>query len=102
MPLATACLPWADPQDSEPNSTGWGSVYDPALMRCCFCAGNVNERGMLLLFSTLEIILQCFPKEGPLLLQPVLQRLLLLMLGDKESGLTVSSKFWLMVLDSKL
>ena len=57
------------------------------------CAGNVNERGMLLLFSTLEIILQCFPKEGPGLLQPALQRLLLLLLADKESGLTVSSKF---------
>lgn len=48
---------------------------------------------MLLLFSTLEIILQCFPKEGPGLLQPALQRLLLLLLADKESGLTVSSKF---------
>lgn len=57
------------------------------------CAGNVNERGMLLLFSTLEIILQCFPKEGPQLLQPALQRLLLLVLGNKESGLTVSSKY---------
>lgn len=56
------------------------------------CAGNVNERGMLLLFSTLEIILQCFPKEGPGLLQPALQRLLVLLLADKESGLTVSSK----------
>ena len=57
------------------------------------CVGNINERGMLLLFSTLEIILQCFPKEGPVLLQPVLQRLLILLLSDKESGLTVSSKF---------
>ena len=56
------------------------------------CVGNINERGMLLLFSTLEIILQCFPKEGPVLLQPVLQRLLILLLSDKESGLTVSSK----------
>lgn len=55
-------------------------------------AGNINERGMLLLFSTLEIILQSFPKEGPALLQPVLQRLLVLILSDKESGLTVSSK----------
>lgn len=47
---------------------------------------------MLLLFTTLEIILQCFPKEGPVLLQPLLQRLLILVLSDKESGLTVSSK----------
>lgn len=47
---------------------------------------------MLLLFTTLEIILQCFPKEGPVLLQPLLQRLLVLVLSDKESGLTVSSK----------
>lgn len=57
---------------------------------------------MLLLFSTLEIILQCFPTEGPVLLQPALQRLLLLVLGDKESGLTVSSKCWLKVLGSNL
>ncbi|KAL3137934.1 hypothetical protein ABBQ38_005181 [Trebouxia sp. C0009 RCD-2024] len=53
--------------------------------------GNINERGMLLLFTTLEIILQCFPKEGPVLLQPLLQRLLVLVLSDKESGLTVSN-----------
>ncbi|KAL3150483.1 hypothetical protein ABBQ32_000305 [Trebouxia sp. C0010 RCD-2024] len=53
--------------------------------------GNINERGMLLLFTTLEIILQCFPKEGPVLLQPLLQRLLILVLSDKESGLTVSN-----------
>ncbi|DBA79077.1 hypothetical protein WJX77_002150 [Trebouxia sp. C0004] len=53
--------------------------------------GNVNERGMLLLFTTLEIILQCFPGEGPSLLQPALQRLLVMVLGDKESGLTVSN-----------
>jgi len=48
---------------------------------------------MLLLFTTLEIILQCFPQEGPSLLQPALQRLLVMILGDKESGLTVSSMF---------
>ena len=47
---------------------------------------------MLLLFTTLEIILQCFPTEGPSLLQPALQRLLVMVLGDKESGLTVSSR----------
>ena len=56
-------------------------------------AENVNERGMLLLFMTMEIILQCFPQQGPSLLQPALQRLLIIVLGDKESGLTVSSKF---------
>lgn len=54
---------------------------------------------MLLLFSTLEIILQCFPKEGPGLLQPALQRLLLLLLADKESGLTVSSKPWVIIVN---
>ena len=47
---------------------------------------------MLLLFTTLEIILQCFPTEGPSLLQPALQRLLVTVLGDKESSLTVSSR----------
>ena len=47
---------------------------------------------MLLLFTTLEIILQCFPTEGPSLLQPALQQLLVMVLGDKESGLTVSSR----------
>ncbi len=47
---------------------------------------------MLLLFTTLEIILQCFPSEGPSLLQPALQRLLVMVLGDKESGLTISSR----------
>ena len=47
---------------------------------------------MLLLFTTLEIILQCFPTEGASLLQPALQRLLLMVLGDKESSLTVSSR----------
>ena len=47
---------------------------------------------MLLLFTTLEVILQCFPTEGPSLLQPALQRLLVMVLGDKESGLTVSSR----------
>lgn len=48
---------------------------------------------MLLLFTTSEVILQCFPKEGPSLLQPALQRLLVLILADKESGLIVSSEF---------
>lgn len=55
-------------------------------------AGNVNEKGMLVLFTTLEIILQCFPKEGPGLLQPALQQLLVVVLSGNEGNLTVTSK----------
>ena len=47
---------------------------------------------MLLLFTTLEVILQCFPKDGPAFLTPALQRLLVLILANTESGLTMSSK----------
>ena len=47
---------------------------------------------MLLLFAILEVILQRFPQEGPILLSPALQRLLMLLLANKESALTISSK----------
>ena len=59
----------------------------------CHCpAGNVNEKGMLLLFTALEVILQCFPQDGPAFLTPALQRLLVLLLANTESGLTMSSE----------
>lgn len=58
----------------------------------CPFTGNVNEKGMLVLFTTLEIILQCFPKEGPGLLQPVLHQLLGITLSGEEGNLTVTSK----------
>ena len=55
-------------------------------------AGNVNEKGMLVLFTTLETILQCFPKDGPGLLQPALQQLLSITLSGESGNLTVTSK----------
>lgn len=47
---------------------------------------------MLVLFTTLEIILQCFPKDGPGLLQPALQQLLSITLSGESGNLTVTSK----------
>lgn len=55
---------------------------------------------MLLLFTTLEVILQRFPQEGPGLLSPALQRLLVLILANNESSLTISSKLKAAVLGS--
>ena len=63
-------------------------------------AGNVNEKGMLVLFTTLEIILQCFPMQGPGLLQPALQQLLVVVLSGEEGNLTVTSKMLSSVLQS--
>lgn len=47
---------------------------------------------MLVLFTTLEIILQCFPKDGPGLLQPALQQLIATTLAGEEGSLTVTSE----------
>ncbi|KXZ53578.1 hypothetical protein GPECTOR_6g495 [Gonium pectorale] len=53
--------------------------------------GNVGERGLLLTFPCLEALLQAAPAEAAAALQPVLLRMLALVLGGKESGLVVSN-----------
>ena len=34
--------------------------------------GNVKDRGMLLLLPVMDLVVQCFPEEGPGLLTPAL------------------------------
>lgn len=49
--------------------------------------GAVKERGMLLVVQTLEVILQCCPKEAAALLETALAKLLASILGNQEPGL---------------
>ncbi|KAG2485576.1 hypothetical protein HYH03_015738 [Edaphochlamys debaryana] len=53
--------------------------------------GNVSERGMLLALPALETLLQAAPLPAARALQPVLLRLLGLVLGGKESALVVTN-----------
>ena len=47
---------------------------------------------MLLVVQTLEVILQCCPKEAAALLKPALAKLLASILGNQELGLVQASK----------
>jgi len=53
--------------------------------------GAVNERATMMIFPVLDTLLQCFPAEGPVLLEPVLLKLLGIVLGGKESDMMVAS-----------
>ncbi|EFJ44088.1 hypothetical protein VOLCADRAFT_95713 [Volvox carteri f. nagariensis] len=55
--------------------------------------GNVSERGMLLILPTLEAMLSSAPQAAATALQPVLTRLVGMMLGGKESSLVVSNSW---------
>ena len=47
---------------------------------------------MLLVVQTLEVILQCYPKEAAALLKPALAKLLASILGNQEPGLVQASE----------
>ncbi len=47
---------------------------------------------MLLVVQTLEVILQCCPKEAAALLETALAKLLASILGNQEPGLVQASK----------
>ena len=55
-------------------------------------AGAVKERGMLLVVQTLEVILQCCPKEAAALLKPALAKLLASILDNQEPALVQASE----------
>ncbi|KAG1675440.1 hypothetical protein FOA52_001738 [Chlamydomonas sp. UWO 241] len=53
--------------------------------------GNVNERGMLLLFPAMELVLGAVPSVAPSVLQPALTRLLGLLMAGRESEVVTSN-----------
>jgi len=53
--------------------------------------GNVSERGMLLLFPVLDLIVSVAPQAAADVLQPVLHKLLALLLAGQESTLVISN-----------
>ncbi|PNH03022.1 Importin-11 [Tetrabaena socialis] len=53
--------------------------------------GHVSERGMLLIFPTLELMLQAAPDAAAAALQPMFVKLLALLLGGKEPALVVAN-----------
>ncbi|XP_028549715.1 importin-11 isoform X2 [Dendrobium catenatum] len=46
--------------------------------------GNVNDKGLLSIIPTLDILIQCFPLEAPPLISAVLQKLILLCLSGED------------------
>ncbi|GLC33673.1 hypothetical protein PLESTB_000102300 [Pleodorina starrii] len=69
----------------------YGAVGQHVLAVLLAVVGNVSERGMLLIFPTLELMLQASPEAAAAALQPVLARLMALVLGGKESSLVVTN-----------
>ena len=52
--------------------------------------GNVNERGTLLLLLLLDLALSAFPEDMPAALEPILARLLTLLLPGQEAGQVIA------------
>lgn len=50
----------------------------------CTLLGNVKERGMLLLLPLMGLLLCAYPEQMPGVMEPALQKLLQLLLSDKE------------------
>ncbi|GIM07008.1 hypothetical protein Vretimale_11220 [Volvox reticuliferus] len=69
----------------------YGAVGQHVLAVLLAVIGNVSERGMLLIFPVLELMLQAAPEAAAAALQPVLVRLVGLLLGGKESNLVVTN-----------
>ena len=52
--------------------------------------GNIKERAMLLLISTMELMLQAHPELACRVLQPAFARLLACLLYGQETGLVIA------------
>lgn len=62
------------------------SAHGKALIdMLCNLLGNVKERGMLLLFPIMALMLCVLPEHMPSVMQPASQRLLHILLIDQES-----------------
>jgi hypothetical protein len=53
--------------------------------------GNVNERGMLLMFPAMELVLGAVPSVAPSVLQPALTRLLGLLMAGQQSEVVAAN-----------
>jgi hypothetical protein len=83
MHITTSCVLLGGASFLQKHGAGLAGMLGALL-------GMLKERGTLLLLGPMEVLLQAQPADGPVLLEPVLSRLLDLVLHANDSNMVVA------------
>ena len=85
MPIITSCVLMGGAAFLEQHGPRLSHIFEGLI-------GNVKERAMLVLMSTVELLIRARPDVACRVLQPSLARLLACLLYGQESGLVIASE----------